>query len=407
MELNVILSDIYTSFRLQELHFSTASSDFANIDYHFREQIFPSYDYTELFRDMINFVSYSSPIYYRDDLGLYYLIYLEKESKTEAPSYTFVGPFLQDAFTDADYLTIIEQQSIPPHRLEDIKAFFFRVTVIEDVICWHTLMNRMISRYFGQDISFVHINSSLPLTNLENDMDQSLVPQSVAAFSALEARYEIEANLIHAVQKGNISEALHYYNLFMGFHLEPRVDDELRDAKDMLLAINTFLRKAVQEVHVHPLYIDNLNARMTRQIEEATSVMQLNTLCSTLIRKYCLLVKSYSRKQYSTLVRDTLNYIDFHYQENLTLSFFAEKYSISKNYLSSLFHKETDMTLTDYINSTRVRHSLLLLNTTTLSMQEIAEKCGFSDANYFTRSFKKYQGTTPLKYRQSILESNG
>ena len=405
MELNVILSDIYASFRLQELHFSEFSESFGEIDYHFRKQLFPSYDYTELFQDMIKHVSFSSPVYYRDDLGLYYLVYLEPGQAQ--PSYTFVGPFLQDTFTEADYLAILEKRNVPPHRLEDIKAFFFRITVIEDVICWRTLTDRMISRCYGQDTSFVHISSSLPLTTLGNDIEQFPVPQPVAAFSALEARYEIETNLIHAVQKGSISEALHFHNLFMGFHLEPRVDDELRDAKDMLLAINTFLRKAVQEVHVHPLYIDNLNANMTRQIEEATSVMQLNTMCPALIRKYCLLVKSYSRKQYSTLVRDTLNYIDFHYQENLTLSFFAEKYSISKNHLSSLFHKETDMTLTDYINSTRVRHSLLLLNTTTLSIQEIAERCGFSDANYFTRSFKKYQGTTPLKYRQSILGSDG
>ena len=42
---------------------------------------------------------------------------------------------------------------------------------------------------------------------------------------------------------------------------------------------------------------------------------------------------------------------------------------------------------------------LRLLSTTTLSMQEIAERCGFSDANYYTRVFKKIHGTTPNEYK--------
>lgn len=50
--------------------------------------------------------------------------------------------------------------------------------------------------------------------------------------------------------------------------------------------------------------------------------------------------------------------------------------------------------------------SLIQLNTTDLSMQEIAEKCGFTDANYFTRTFKKFQGMTPLKYRLSLINGH-
>lgn len=402
MELREILSDIYTSYRLQELHICAASPNLSSIDFHFREQIFESFDYVNLFQCMTKSVSRRTPVYYSDEWGLNYLIYWDMDSDESAPSYVLIGPYLCDTLTDSDYFSIIERFQFSPDYMSEIKAFFFRITVIADIMCWHTLMNRMISHYLESDTTFVHIVSDLSKSSSEKDTVYSLVPKSVAAFSALEARYEVEESLIHAVQQGNITEALHYYNLFMGFYLEPRVPDELRDAKDMLLAVNTFLRKAVQQVYVHPLYIDHLNAQLTDQIESATSVLQLKNLCSTVIRKYCLLVKSYSRKQYSPLVRSVLNYVDFHYQEKLTLSRFAEKYSVSKNYLSSLFHKETDLTLTDYVNSTRVRHSLLLLNTTSLSIQDIAEKCGFSDANYYTRSFKKYQGITPLKYRQSI-----
>ncbi|MFH5834997.1 helix-turn-helix domain-containing protein [Proteiniclasticum sp. C24MP] len=42
-----------------------------------------------------------------------------------------------------------------------------------------------------------------------------------------------------------------------------------------------------------------------------------------------------------------------------------------------------------------------LLRSTALQIQTIAQFCGFPDANYFTKTFKRYSGTTPLEYRRS------
>ena len=53
------------------------------------------------------------------------------------------------------------------------------------------------------------------------------------------------------------------------------------------------------------------------------------------------------------------------------------------------------MTLTDYINSTRIHQSLILLNTTSLSIQEIAVQCGFSDANYYAGPSRSCRDSRP------------
>ena len=102
-----------------------------------------------------------------------------------------------------------------------------------------------------------------------------------------------------------------------------------------------------------------------------------------------------------------MDYIDFHYIEELSLGILAQKHSVSASYLSGLFKKETDMTITDYINTTRIRQALILLNTTSLSVGAIASRCGFPDSNYFTRTFKKHQGITPRAYRESIGKAAG
>ena len=184
--------------------------------------------------------------------------------------------------------------------------------------------------------------------------------------------------------------------------MAPRISDPIRDAKDMVIAVNTLLRKAAESAYVAPLYIDNLNAKLTIDIENCSTVSQVYSVNSNIIRRYCMLVKTYSRANYHSIIRDTLNYIDVHYQEELSLSFFAQKFTVTKNYLSALFHEQVGMTLTDYINSTRIQHSLLLLNTTDNSMSDIAIACGFNDANYFTRAFKKHKGKSPSEYRKSL-----
>lgn len=60
------------------------------------------------------------------------------------------------------------------------------------------------------------------------------------------------------------------------------------------------------------------------------------------------------------------------------------------------------MTVTDFINRTRITHAIAKLAKSTLSIQDIAEQCGFTDGNYFTRTFRKVNGMTPNEYRISL-----
>lgn len=64
--------------------------------------------------------------------------------------------------------------------------------------------------------------------------------------------------------------------------------------------------------------------------------------------------------------------------------------------------KETGKTLTEYVTGKRIEHAVFLLNSTRLQIQSIAQRCGMSDVNYFTRLFKSLVGKTPKEYRDSI-----
>ena len=96
------------------------------------------------------------------------------------------------------------------------------------------------------------------------------------------------------------------------------------------------------------------------------------------------------------------SFIEKHYAENITLRDIAKAVSLDKSYLGRVFRKECDMTVMDYLRSTRITNAkkLLLMG---YSSAEVAEKAGFGDSSYFSRTFHEETGLTPSAYRQKYL----
>jgi len=95
------------------------------------------------------------------------------------------------------------------------------------------------------------------------------------------------------------------------------------------------------------------------------------------------------------LVRDQLC------NPELNVTFLAQRLECASDYLSHVFHKETGETLIHYIHRQRMTGAIdVLANHSELTISEIAWACGFADAGYFSRVFRKHTGLTPLEYRK-------
>ena len=135
-----------------------------------------------------------------------------------------------------------------------------------------------------------------------------------------------------------------------------------------------------------------------------TDDAERSQLLRDMVREYCTYVQRYSLRNYSPLVQRVINHINLNLQTALSLKSLSAMCFISPSYLSNIFKQETGQTLTDYINTQRMKRAELLLGRSEEPIAQVAEKVGILDVNYFTKMFKKTTGVTPTQYRRDHRE---
>lgn len=94
-------------------------------------------------------------------------------------------------------------------------------------------------------------------------------------------------------------------------------------------------------------------------------------------------------------------YIDEHFSENITLASLASLCKLSQTHFRRLFGEVFHSSPIEYQIALRILKAKDLLQAKIYPICEVAEQCGFSDANYFSRLFRARVGISPLRYKQS------
>ena len=111
-----------------------------------------------------------------------------------------------------------------------------------------------------------------------------------------------------------------------------------------------------------------------------------------------------SQEDHTTLrlgqVREIIDaYIREHYAEELSMQDVARAMNYSDAYFCKLFKQCFKINFSAYLNEYRIARAREMLQNTRLNVREISIACGYSDANYFARVFKRVTGMTPTEYR--------
>ena len=120
---------------------------------------------------------------------------------------------------------------------------------------------------------------------------------------------------------------------------------------------------------------------------------------------YCLThIASQAADYGNPTITRIIEYLESHYGEDISLDTLAQITSRTPEYLCSIFKEHTGLTIVKYINGIRLLHAkILLVEEPSMSVSEIAIKCGYSSASYFGKVFLKQYKLTPNQYRMSHL----
>jgi len=115
--------------------------------------------------------------------------------------------------------------------------------------------------------------------------------------------------------------------------------------------------------------------------------------------------------QYSPLVQRILCHVEKDCDRKYDLAGLAISLGRNKNYLCTVFHRETGVTISDYINYHRIREMLVTLQyngyNKEVPIRELADQFGYANASYFNRVFKKYTGMTPTEFINALSKTAG
>lgn len=174
----------------------------------------------------------------------------------------------------------------------------------------------------------------------------------------------------------------------------------LRSLKNHIITLVALVSRTAIEGGLHSeIALENCD-RFILLLEEASSVDDLYKLSTEMLSFYTHKVRDAKTKKYSYYINEAIHYIYSNLYTEFQQQDVANYVSVTPNYLSSLFKKETNNTLSHFIQKTRIDEAKLLLTTTNSPVLDIGVYLTFTDQSYFTKIFKKHVGLTPLQYRQ-------
>lgn len=113
-----------------------------------------------------------------------------------------------------------------------------------------------------------------------------------------------------------------------------------------------------------------------------------------------ILLENMLKLDFDENIEKAVAFINDNLAEDLSIQKIAKNVHVSKSVLYKSFRVNFNCTISEYINARRVEKSIELLTKTDLSIEEISQKTGFSSASYYSKTFKKIKGVSPLRYKK-------
>lgn len=163
----------------------------------------------------------------------------------------------------------------------------------------------------------------------------------------------------------------------------------------LLTVDNPFLFRSILEQLFKEYFLENKQRDRYLQL----LLTQLLLECKRSPRQNYSLQKPASSYQQSDTINAIISYVNEHFDQNITLSLLAELFFLHEQSISKLFKQTIGYRFTDYLNAVRISNAKQLLTETSIKINHVMKKVGYSNYVHFWRIFKRFTGLSPNEYR--------
>lgn len=285
---------------------------------------------------------------------------------------------------DADKATLDE---IPHKECDYMTGAATMLKVLVDYICFEESLS------FSQKLEIARLNDERNAV-----MEHMQIAREKSEYHLYPA--QLEKELINYVRMGDKSKAKAIINSFLN-EIFFFADGDLDTIKAKLYELMAYLSRTAVEAGAGTADIKNIVKKSARLLLENIEFQDICLITVELLDSFIDVV--YRLKPQKTRgghLRKAMDFINGHYGEELNLDTVAKEVYLSSFYLSHLFREGLNMTFSEYLTKVRIEHAMEFLSETGATVEDVAERTGFKDGNYFSKIFKKIVGTTPAKYKK-------
>lgn len=209
---------------------------------------------------------------------------------------------------------------------------------------------------------------------------------------------ETEKDIFEKVEKGDMNGMLSAANQYFDWMVENYADCQM----DIKLKVIEFVLWAEHLAYSNGGKVYHFRSRQD-YLPDVLSFQDYDGLrkwYTDKLSQACRNIMTRKEEQSSSVIDKAKTYIGSHYNRDISLDDISREVDISPYYFSKIFKEETGENFIEYVTNIRISKAKELLSGSEMSIKEICAQVGYSDPNYFSRTFKKNVGVTPTEYKE-------
>lgn len=210
-----------------------------------------------------------------------------------------------------------------------------------------------------------------------------------------------EQRLLDAIGDGDVAGAHAALNELLG-HVFFTLGADIGRIKNRAREIVVLLSRIAISKGGDAERVFGLNYQFLDELADLTEINEIAHWMARIVRRFANSVLTVpGTAVHVTALRRVIDYVQRSYRDRVTLTEAAAVAGLSAAYLSNIFSEEMGESFSKYVQRVRVSRARELLVSTSLSLSDIAELCGFTDQSHMTKIVRRLLGRTPARIRRN------